>query len=105
MASCYRRGRLGIQGRAPACQLHECARDVRGKCVEGGVICIRANPQDDVSQEIRRKQAESSKLAKAALEAIPGHGRLLEPWYDETDAHSRSSRTRERGSRSPNLEM
>ena len=86
-------------------QLNERLPDVGGKCIERGTVGIWSNAQDDVRRQISWEELEPRELSKSSFELIPCDGRVFESGHHETDPHSCSGWTRERGSGSPDLDM
>ena len=85
--------------------MRECPCDVGGEGLEGGVIGLRANANDNVCRQVTRQQARTGKFSQTPLQPIPGDSRILVKWHDQTDSHAGPHQKCERGSDSPNLEV
>jgi hypothetical protein len=96
------------QSRIQSSPGHELGKYPTDICIErreGRAICLRTNPNDDLSGEIGWQQTRPRELSQTTFDPIPCDRRLMKPWDDQPDTGPGSGRKHERGSDDPDLEQ
>ena len=91
--------------RSPSHQLGKYATDIHVECCEGRAICLRTNPNDDLSREVSWQQTCPRELSQTTFDSIACDRRVMKSWDDQADTRPGSRRKHERGSDDPDLEQ